>query len=105
MATTASLSPAIHAHRAMHVTLWVAQSVLAAVFAIAGGLKLSMTADDFAKLGLTSLPIPLVRFIGVAELAGAAGLILPALTGIRPRLTPLAAIGLLTIMVLASCFH
>jgi putative oxidoreductase len=52
-----------------------------------------------------ALPPALVRVIGVAELAGAIGLVLPALTRIKPRLTPLAGAGLLTIMVLASIFH
>jgi len=47
----------------------------------------------------------LVRFIGVAEVAGAIGLILPAATRIKPVLTPLAAVGILVIMVLATGFH
>ena len=47
----------------------------------------------------------LARFIGAAELAGALGLILPMLTGIKPRLTALAAAGLATIQVLAIPFH
>ena len=51
------------------------------------------------------LPVPLVRFIGFSELAGALGVVLPWLTGIRPRLTPLAALGLMTIMLLAVLFH
>ena len=51
------------------------------------------------------MPLPLVRFIGVSELAGAIGLILPAATKIKPTLTPLAALGLLTIMILAMAFH
>jgi len=49
--------------------------------------------------------VTLVRFIGVSELAGALGLILPAATRIRPGLTPLAALGLSTIMALAMLFH
>ena len=54
---------------------------------------------------VASLPVALVRFIGVAELAGALGLVLPAVTRIRPSLTPLAASGLATIMALAIPFH
>jgi putative oxidoreductase len=49
--------------------------------------------------------LALLRFIGVAELAGGLGLILPAATRIRPMLTPLAALGLATIMTLAFVFH
>ena len=47
----------------------------------------------------------MVRFIGTCELLGAIGLILPALTRIKPQLTPWAATGLATIMILASGFH
>jgi len=52
-----------------------------------------------------ALPEPLVRFIGVSELAGALGLLLPSLTRIKPKLTPLAAAGLTVVMVLAVFFH
>jgi hypothetical protein len=48
------------------------------------------------------LPGPFMRFIGVAEVLGALGLILPGLTGIRPGLTPLAAAGLVIIMIGAT---
>jgi hypothetical protein len=51
------------------------------------------------------MPLAVVRFIGVSELLGAMGLILPAATKIKPFLTPLAALGLLTIMILAMAFH
>jgi putative oxidoreductase len=52
-----------------------------------------------------SIPVWLARFIGLAELAGAVGLILPAMTRIQPWLTPLAAVGLAIIMALAVPFH
>ncbi len=51
------------------------------------------------------IPERLTRFIGVAEILGGVGLILPALTGILPWLTPLAAAGLAAIQVLAFLFH
>jgi hypothetical protein len=51
------------------------------------------------------VPVALVRFIGIAEMAGAVGLILPGVTRIAPRLTPMAAAGLSLIMVLAVAFH
>jgi putative oxidoreductase len=54
---------------------------------------------------VAAVPVVLLRFIGVAEFAGGLGLILPAATRIRPVLTPLAALGLATIMVLAFVFH
>ena len=53
----------------------------------------------------SAVPQPLFVFIGLCEFLGGVGLILPAMTGIKPKLTPLAAIGLTTIMVLAAGFH
>jgi len=53
----------------------------------------------------TEIPLGLLRFIGVSELAGAFGIVLPALTRIMPRLTPLAALGLAAIQILAIGFH
>lgn len=54
---------------------------------------------------VASLPVGLVRFIGFAELAGALGLILPSLTGIQPKLTPFAAAGLATVVLLGAGLH
>jgi hypothetical protein len=54
---------------------------------------------------IAGIPVGLARFIGFAELAGAVGLILPAVTRIQPWLTPLAAVGLAIIMGLAVPFH
>lgn len=87
--------------------VWVASAALAALYAAAGGFKGFKSKEDLAKsLPYTSdLPFGLVRFIGYSELAGALGLILPALTGILPGLTPLAALGLVLIQVLAILFH
>jgi hypothetical protein len=56
-------------------------------------------------LGWAGSAPALVRFIGIAELAGAAGLLLPMLTRIKPRLTAHAGLGLATVMTLASIFH
>jgi uncharacterized membrane protein YphA (DoxX/SURF4 family) len=91
----------------MNPVLWVLQVVLAALFAIAGVMKATQPkaklaqrlpwAEDFAPAT--------VRFIGVMELLGAAGLILPAVTGIAPILTPLAAAGLAVMMLLAALTH
>ena len=93
--------------RALHLMLWVVQLLLAAVFLLVGWTHAvaSIEAAVTRAPWVASLPVPLVRFIGVAELAGALGLILPAGTRIMPRLTPLAAIGLATMMALAIPFH
>lgn len=82
--------------------LWIVQGLLAAMFLLAGGSKLVMTAEQMASPGPVQLPVLFVRFIGVCETLGAIGMILPGLTGIRPGLTPLAAAGLVIIMIGAS---
>ena len=83
-----------------NVTLWVIQGLLAALFLFAGSMKLILPIEAMA--GPVALPGWFLRFIGVAEVAGAIGLILPWLTRIQPRLTPIAAGGLVIIMAGAT---
>jgi hypothetical protein len=78
------------------VLLWTVQGLLALLFLFAGGMKLVMPLE--LMKGPVELPGLFVRFIGVCEVAGAIGLILPGLLRIQQRLTPLAAVGLVTIM-------
>ena len=85
-----------------NTSLWIIQGVLALMFLFAGGSKLVMTAEQMASPGPIQMPIAFIRFIGVCELLGAIGVILPALTGITPGLTPLAAAGLVVIMIGAT---
>jgi len=89
------------------VTLWVAQILLAAAFFMAAIAKLTTPIDQLARMMPWTKDVSesLVRFIGSVELLGAIGLILPAATRFAPRLTPIAAIGLMVVMVLAACFH
>jgi hypothetical protein len=82
--------------------LWIVQGLLAALFLLAGGSKLVMSAEQMASPGPIQFPVLFIRFIGVCETLGAIGMILPGLTGIRPGLTPLAAAGLVIIMIGAS---
>ena len=91
----------------MHIALWIAQVLLALLFAGAGSAKVLTPLGELAQsLPYTAdLPGWLVRFIGVSEVAGALGLILPALTRRLPGLTPLAGLGLCIVMVLATGFH
>ena|SRR5256885_538564 len=77
--------------------LWIAQGLLAALFLFAGGMKLVVPAAALAAQ--SHLPGAFMKFIGVAETLGALGLVLPGLLHIRPRLTPLAATGLVVIMI------
>ena len=81
----------------MTYVLWLVQGLLALLFLWAGGMKLVLPLEKLA--GPIPLPGLFMRFIGVAEVLGAIGLILPGLLHIRPVLTPLAAIGLLIIMM------
>ncbi len=78
-------------------TLWTLQALLAALFLFAGVMKLALPPEQMAPP--IGLPGAFVRFIGVAEVLGALGLVLPWLLRIQPALTPLAASGLLIIMI------
>jgi hypothetical protein len=84
----------------MNRALWVAQILLAIVFLANGVMKLALPAEVLTA----QFPFPalFVRFIGVCEFLGALGMILPGLTRIRPGLTPLAAAGLVIIMIGAT---
>lgn len=88
----------------LNITLWTVQALLALFFAFGSGLpKLILPID---KLALPiELPELFIRFIGVAEVLGALGLILPGLTRIRPGLTPLAALGLVVVAVGATVYQ
>ena len=89
----------------MTYALWIIQGLLAALFLFAGGTKLVLPLDVLMSMGSPNqiaLPGWFVRFIGVVEVLGALGLILPGLLRIRPGLTPLAAAGLLIIMIGAT---
>jgi uncharacterized membrane protein YphA (DoxX/SURF4 family) len=84
----------------MNIILWIAQGLLAAVFLFSGGMKFVMSIEDMTKQML--MPGWFLHFIGVCEVLGALGVILPWLTRIRPGLTPLAAAGLVIIMIGAT---
>jgi putative oxidoreductase len=93
--------------RALHIALWVAQVLLGGMFLFAGILKSTQPMAELAKTmpWTVGVGMPMTRFIGVSELAGGLGLILPALTRIRPGLTALAGAGLALVMVLAAGLH
>jgi DoxX-like protein len=80
--------------------LWIVQVLLALLFLFAGGMKLIMPIEQMTTE--IHMPGAFLRFIGVAEVLGALGLILPGLLRIRPGLTPLAATGLVIIMIGAT---
>lgn len=91
----------------LNIILWVVQSLLASLFLFAGGLKLSTPVNELIQLlpWTSDVPMGLVGFIGLCEIAGALGLILPGAMKIAPRLTLAAATGLFLLMICAAIFH
>ena len=89
----------------MTYALWIVQVLLALLFLFAGGTKLVLPIEVLKSMGSPNqIPLPalFLRFIGVCEVLGALGLILPGLLRIRPGLTPVAAAGLVIIMIGAT---
>jgi hypothetical protein len=92
----------------MNAALWVAQGLLAMAFLAAGGMKVfayekyKATSEKNGPSGLTR---GLTTFIGIAELAGAVGVVLPMAVNIAPGLSAWAAVGLATVMLLAIGYH
>lgn len=86
----------------MNIALWVAQVLLLGMYGMAGTMKTFQTAKAKEMLPWAKdRSDTFVRFVGISELLGALGLILPLLTGILAWLTPTAAIGLTVIQILA----
>ncbi|MFK8046690.1 MAG: DoxX family protein [Crocinitomicaceae bacterium] len=94
-------------NKVVNISLWVVQGLLAALFIMAGLTKIFQPVEALIE----SLPwvadtsIELVRFIGVSELLGGIGIILPSLLKIKPLLATKAAFGLALVMILAAAFH
>lgn len=94
--------------KALHIALWVVQVALALAFGMIGVTKLTTSEADLIQQSgelIEKYGVGLIRFIGIAEVLGALGLILPAALRILPILTPLASLGLAIIMGLATAFH
>jgi uncharacterized membrane protein YphA (DoxX/SURF4 family) len=92
----------------METVIWTAQVVLAAVFASAGGMKLTQSPEKLVSLGqgwVEDFDDRQVKSIGVLELLTAIGVILPAALGIAPTLTEVAAVGAVLLMVGAASTH
>jgi uncharacterized membrane protein len=106
-ATKAAAGEGAGRRRGLRAGLWVAQGLLAVAFGLAGLSHATRPIAEMAKFApwTGALPEALVRFIGVAEMTGALGLVLPALTLRRPALTAWAATGLAVVMALACAVH
>jgi len=92
----------------MNIVLWILQGVLAAVFLQAGLTKITKPKEELvAPLGawVDSFPAPGVKLLGLVEVLGAIGLVAPPLAGIAPVLSPVAAVGIILIMVGAVVAH
>ncbi|MBW5249026.1 DoxX family protein [Streptomyces poriferorum] len=91
----------------MEIAYWIVAGVLAAFYLYAGGKKAVQSQEQLAPMmgWVDTVPMGLVRVIGTVEILGAAGLVLPPLTGIAPVLALMAALGLLVLQVLAGALH
>ena len=92
----------------MNTALWLTQILLFSIFIYSGWMKSIRSAQQLVAIGQTGvehLPTPLIRFIGVTELAGAIGLVVPWYMQITPTLTPTAAACLGLIMLPAGVIH
>lgn len=90
----------------MHIALWIVSGLLTAVFLVAGSTKLFIPREKLARAPgggwVLDFSAQFVKTLGALEILGAIGLILPALLGIAPVLTPLAAVGLGIVMIGAA---
>ena len=95
----------------MNTALWTVQGLWGAFFILNGFGKICCYNQALWNQALhdvpwlSALPQDLFIFIGVCEFLGGVGLILPAMTGVKPKLTPFAAFGLTLVMILAAVFH
>ena len=91
----------------LHIILWIAQIILGGMFIMAGVMKSTQPIADLSTSvpWTANVPVTLVRVIGVSELLGGVGLLLPGLLRIKPILIPVSAIGIILIMVFAMVYH
>jgi hypothetical protein len=90
------------------IAYWIVAGLLALVMLAAGGMKAIKPKADIVKGGMAwaeDFAPGMIKFIGVAEVLGAVGLVLPALTGIAPVLAPIAAVALAVVMIGAVVVH
>jgi hypothetical protein len=105
MSTIATKSAA--PDRLLRVSIWIAQTLIFLGFTLGGVMKLFIPIPRLAAMiaWAGQLPEPFVRFIGLIDLLGGVGILLPALTRIRPGLTVLAALGCTLLQICAIIFH
>lgn len=91
----------------MEIAYWIVAGLLGVFYLYAGGKKVAQRKEQLAPMmgWVDTVPMRLVRIIGVVEILGAVGLVLPPLTGIAPVLAVVAALGFLVLQVLATGLH
>jgi hypothetical protein len=103
---TTALTPPQPPRRMLAAGLWSAQLVLAFFLLFGAYMKLAAPAEEVAKMMVWAAQYPNLKIVtGVVDLLGGLGILLPALTRIQPRLTVLAALGIVVLQVLAFGFH
>ena len=103
--TTQSLTAPVS--KGTNISIWVAQVIGAALFIMSGAMKLFTPIPELAAMmpWAGEYSVGFVRFIGVVDIAGGLGLLLPSLTRIMPRLTVIAAAACVVLQILAIGFH
>ena len=93
--------------RNWNVALWIAQAILSIIFLWGGYMKLFAPVEKLNAMWPWTGQIPklLLKFTGIVDALGGIGLILPGLLRIKPKLTALAALGIIVLMALAIAFH
>jgi hypothetical protein len=92
----------------LEIAYWIVAGVLAVVYLYSGAKKAVQSQEQLQPMMAwagTSVPMPMVRLIGVIEIAGAVGLILPPLLDIAPVLALVAALGFVVLQVFATALH
>lgn len=91
----------------MNVVYWIVAGLLAAFYLYGGGVKVVWSRERLRPMmaWVDSMPMPAVRAVGVVEVLGAAGLVLPPLTGTAPGLALAAAVGFVVLQVGATGVH
>lgn len=92
----------------MEIALWIGQILLVAIFLPSGIFKTIKSREYLVKTGqiwFGDFPLPTIRFIGISEILGSIGSVLPWYLDLLPMLTPLSALGFAVIMILAIRMH
>lgn len=93
--------------KSRNILLWILQALLAATLLWAAFMKLSKSPQELAAMWPWAGEVSptLVKLTGITDLLGGLGLVLPALLRVKPVLTPIAALGIVALMICASVFH